>query len=594
MKSLLHISDSLDLPLDCVTQKLAILGTSGSGKSYTAMKLAELMLDAGAQIIGVDPVGIWYSLRLSANGKKVGYKQVVVFGGDHGDMPLAANAGTVIGRFLAERKISAVLDVSQFITAEIKHFLTDFAESFFQAKKKFKSPVHLFLEECQTYIPQDTSDRQDPTMLNRWERLIKFFRNYGGGISMISQQPQSVNKKVLNLADTMFAMRTIGHHERAAILKWVKDVIESEENLVQALPKLPTGVAHIWSPLWLGISRDVKILPRKTFDASRTPEVGEQAIEPQALSPIDVEALTKEIGAIIEQAKADDPKELRKQIAELQKQVAAKTSTKETIVESIDRAELQRIAIAEVQRILQDKIQPYLKGFFGSQNERIAKVQRDFSDAVIHLATIDSYCGGELSQPALAELPKALALVTPKPSGVSKPLPVLLKPLKQAATASSNGFTASVDLPKGEKAVLVALAQYPEGAEGNQICVLTGYKARSRDAYLQRLREKGFAERRGDSHLATQEGINALGNAFEALPTGTDLQQYWRERLPEGERKILELLLPYPLGAVSKESLEKETGYARRSVDAYLQRLTARKLVESVGRGEVRASESLF
>src|SRR5580700_8926167 len=106
MTKRLHISDDLWLPLDAVTQKFGILGTSGSGKSFTAMKLAELMLDALAQIIAVDPVGIWWSLRLAKDGKHKGYEQVRVFGGDHGDLPLTRESGALIGRLLAERRIS--------------------------------------------------------------------------------------------------------------------------------------------------------------------------------------------------------------------------------------------------------------------------------------------------------------------------------------------------------------------------------------------------------------------------------------------------------------------------------------------------------
>ncbi len=45
----LNLADNLSLPLDVVTEKLAFLGRTGSGKSYGAMKLAELMLAAGAQ-----------------------------------------------------------------------------------------------------------------------------------------------------------------------------------------------------------------------------------------------------------------------------------------------------------------------------------------------------------------------------------------------------------------------------------------------------------------------------------------------------------------------------------------------------------------
>ena len=41
------------LPVDAVTQKLAFLGRTGSGKTYGATKLAELMLGAGAQIVAL-------------------------------------------------------------------------------------------------------------------------------------------------------------------------------------------------------------------------------------------------------------------------------------------------------------------------------------------------------------------------------------------------------------------------------------------------------------------------------------------------------------------------------------------------------------
>lgn len=41
--SKLHISPSLSLPIDAVTQKFGILGRTGSGKSYAATKLAEEM-----------------------------------------------------------------------------------------------------------------------------------------------------------------------------------------------------------------------------------------------------------------------------------------------------------------------------------------------------------------------------------------------------------------------------------------------------------------------------------------------------------------------------------------------------------------------
>lgn len=54
MKQALHIGKAgrarFELPRDAVTQKLAFLGRTGTGKSYAAMKAAEEMHRAGAQI----------------------------------------------------------------------------------------------------------------------------------------------------------------------------------------------------------------------------------------------------------------------------------------------------------------------------------------------------------------------------------------------------------------------------------------------------------------------------------------------------------------------------------------------------------------
>jgi hypothetical protein len=74
---MLKVADNLKLPeAEAITQEYGFIGRSGSGKSYAAMRLAELFLHAGAQIIAPDWVGIWWSLRLAANGKDPGFEHV--------------------------------------------------------------------------------------------------------------------------------------------------------------------------------------------------------------------------------------------------------------------------------------------------------------------------------------------------------------------------------------------------------------------------------------------------------------------------------------------------------------------------------------
>ncbi len=70
-------------------ERLAIVGTSGSGKTYAAKGMVERLMDKGARVCIVDPLGVWWGLRLDADGLLPEADPVVVFGGHHADFALA-------------------------------------------------------------------------------------------------------------------------------------------------------------------------------------------------------------------------------------------------------------------------------------------------------------------------------------------------------------------------------------------------------------------------------------------------------------------------------------------------------------------------
>jgi hypothetical protein len=315
--SKLWISESLSLPLDAVTQKFAFLGRTGSGKSYGSTKLCELMLDAKAQVVALDPVGVWWGLRVGADGREA--YSIPVFGGLHGDIPLEPGAGALIADLIVDRNISAVLDVSNFLMSEQRKFATDFATQLFQKKKTQRSAMHVFFEEAQEFVPQQV--RGDVArMVGAFERLIKLGRNFGIGATLISQRPQAVNKDVLNQTECLFAFQMTGPQERKAIESWVAEKGVNED-IGSVLPHLKVGDAHVWSPQWLQISETIRIAKKTTADVSSTPKPGAKVVEPKQLSQIELEDLSEKMLATIERAKADDPKELRKTIDLLKRQV---------------------------------------------------------------------------------------------------------------------------------------------------------------------------------------------------------------------------------------------------------------------------------
>ncbi len=263
----LRISDDLELPADAVTQKFAWLGRTGSGKSYGAMKLCELMLAAKAQVVALDPVGVWWGLR---TGKGKGFS-IPVFGGLHGDVPLEPGSGALIADLIVDRGLSAVLDVSQMLTSEQNRFATAFITQLFQRKKAKASAMHIFIEEAQEFVPQNVG-RDETAKVHAFERLIKLGRNFGIGASLLSQRPQEVNKKALNQTECLFAFQMTGPQERKAIESWVAEKGVTDD-IVSVLPKLKVGEPHVWSPQWLGISKTIRIAKKLTNDVSSTPAV---------------------------------------------------------------------------------------------------------------------------------------------------------------------------------------------------------------------------------------------------------------------------------------------------------------------------------
>jgi hypothetical protein len=74
-------------------------------------------------------------------------------------------------------------------------------------------------------------------------------------------------------------------------------------------------------------------------------------------------------------------------------------------------------------------------------------------------------------------------------------------------------------LKSGERRILTALAQYPEGRSKVQVAVLTGYAANGGgfNNYLGALRSRGMIQGDGDRLTITDGGMEALGS-WEPLP----------------------------------------------------------------------------
>lgn len=567
---------SLSIPItQFASNGNAVLGIRDSGKTYSATYLAEQLYGAGVPFIAFDPSGVWKFLRVPGAGKGL---PIVVAGGKSPDLPLTPQSAPEIVRAAMRSNVSLVLDLydihlskadwGRIVEQCVRVLLYENSEHGLR---------HVFIEEAAEFCPQQVGDGK-AKVYAEVEKLARIGGNALLGYTLINQRAEQVNKAVLELCDCLFLHRQKGKNSLTSLAKWL-DYSQGGDTkeIIKGLPTLPSGECWVW-PAGADHATHVKMPQKETFHPDRRALIANPAaVNVQRTDATKfVTELKGSLEKYLEEAKANDPAELKKRIRELEREVAAKVP-----------------AGPSVEQLQEARSDGHADGYARGRKEAAAALGEAGRAIAEALSFVQS--SQEVFQ-RIAAPPENPQRRVPnaRPGGSS--------PERRTGTAMTvarsqrqiDGRAASSDsISKGEAATLAACIQFPEGLRRDQLTVLTGYKRSSRDTYIQRLRERGFIAIEGGKVMATDAGVAALPDA-EPLPTGEDLQRYWLERLPEGERKVLEILIAAYPRPVERTELDRQTGYQRSSRDTYLQRMRAKQLVEEPTRGFVRASEDLF
>jgi uncharacterized protein len=527
-------------PASAVTQKFGLLGRSGSGKTFGAGRMAEEFLDAGVQIVAVDPVGTWYGLRLDSDGESPGIK-IPVFGGIHGDIPLEPTAGKLVADLIVDHGVSLVLDVSEFTYADQRRFVTDFATHLLARKRSARSPMMIFWDECQEFVPQDV--RGDKAkVVGAMERLVKMGRNFGVGTTLISQRPQAVNKDVLNQTECLICFQLTGPHERKAVQGWVVEK-GIDTHLVDELPALEVGHAFLWSPGWLQTLERVKFRRKRTFDASSTPEFG-KAEKSRQLAPIDLAKVQEAMKATIERAKESDPALLREQLRKAQaelKRAQAQPGAPRVVEKPVERVVEKQVLDTNTRKAIV-ALTGHLQDVKGAAEDQ-ATTWKEALAAVERVARgLQGIVGSVDRQPA----PRA-----------TRPAPEPARPVARPPTnreiVGSNG-----DLGRGPRALLRAIAsRHPTRLSRVQVSTLSGYSQHSSTFanYLSELNTSSYIERYEDGYGITDAGFAALGADVPDVPASRkEVLALWQSKLVGRAKEMLRILADVD-GGMTREDL---------------------------------------
>jgi Helicase HerA, central domain len=583
MTKRLRVSPDLALPDDAVTQTFVVFGKRGSGKSNTAVVLAEEMHRAGGQIIVLDPVGAWWGLKSSFDGTGPGLP-VYIFGGQHGDLPLQPTKGELMAQVAIAHRIPMVLDMTGWAGAERARFVTAFAK--WLLAHNDRTPVHVFLEEADAFIPQRPYKGEEE-MLGSMDRLIRWGRQEGIGATAITQRSAKINKDVTTQAEVLVAHRTIGPQDVAAIREWIKyhAAGDEQQQVLASLPTLPDGEAWVWSPDWLDLLERIPFRRRETFDSASTPKLGEKRIQPKQLAPVDVERLRDQMDETIEQQKANDPAELRRQIAALKRELEKSSSSVrvETVVETVEK-------IVEV---------PVLNGQVEALTERAERLQDVGASVMAVGRDILAAIGRVQSTPMLREREERAPRGVPaRPASDRGDTAVATlapaAPRRDPAPASDGEGR---QLKAGARRMLSALAQlHPTPLSRPQLGTLADVTPGGTfSSYLSSLSTAGLVEETGGRIALTAAGQDAVaGELGTGAPAVDELVGMWGRKLKAGARRMLDVLVAEYPGGLSKADLADRAGVVPGgTLSSYLSSLRRNGLLDESG-GELRAGAALF
>lgn len=610
----LRISPDLALPLDAVTSTLVIYGGKGMGKTNLGSVFVEELARARQRFCVIDPVGVWWGLRHSADGNGPGI-EVLVLGGPKGDIPIEPTAGAIVADLVADEHVSTIIDISRrpdgrmWSLGEKIKFVTEFFLRLYQRQGERREPLMVVIDEAARYVPQliPAGQPELARCVGAIEQITEEGRNVGVGIAFLTQRSARMNKSVSELADAMIAFRTVGPRSIDAILDWFGEHVDKSrwKDLLGTLRELPVGQALVVSPGWLQFEGVVHVRPRETFDSSATPKAGEHAAKPRgkAAQP-DLDKYRARMAETIEKATANDPKRLLQRIAELERESNGWRRLAE--VEAKPREVVKEVVkevVREV-RILSDKdlktlTEAWMAGSrastqFEEASERIQAILRDANAAAKAATAIREMARepmgrGRITSERQAEPVRIEALErprTPVPVGADRTGGDLASAVQdgqggavrgfaahaaanRAAAEERNGHEAAGDVKLGklEATLLSALATHGPLSK-KQLSLITGYSAKTGhfSNSLGRLRSLGLVEKAaGDPIRPTDDGLNMAWTItdVEQLPgPGPALVAYWLARLAKLERAMLQAFVDAYPNALDKAALAERTGYS--------------------------------
>lgn len=495
---------NLPFPEKILHQHIATLGKTGAGKSSAMRVIAEHLLDQKKRLCIVDPKGDWWGLKSSADGKSAGYP-VIMFGdfkeSRATDVPINDRSGKHVAELIASGNRPCVLGFRGWMPAQLVRFWLDFAPTLFNTNE---GELYVLIDEVQNFAPKGKIFDPDAGKCLHWtNRIMSEGRGLGLTFFIASQRPQKVHNDTLDCCETLVAMRVAHPAARQSIQDWIDGNGDPKvgKEVVATLASLARGEAWIWSPENEFGPKRIQFPMFQTFDSFAPPQV-QKKVSQASWAEVNLDQVREKLSAVIAEQKANDPKELRTKIQQMQVEMG---KLKTDLERKGSAAPVAPTADPKaIERAVKAATTPLLK--------KISDLRRAATPVINAISGLRNTFEEELPQ-----------VVTPTPA----PAPVRIQtPAVRTVPAPTNGH-APAELSGPQVALLRRLAEFRAiGKESVALAWLasslgTTVRARGFEENMRQVRSRGYVATSGDRACLTSEGLQITGE----VPPPSDIKE---------------------------------------------------------------------
>ncbi|MCT8335777.1 DUF87 domain-containing protein [Leptospira sp. 85282-16] len=184
---------------DLVTHNTAILGVTGSGKSFLAFNLIEAMISKGIKVLILDPSRQHYINLIDKKPAQIKNLEFLDSWLNKTDVPM-------IGIYQYAKTDNLPKTTSDFVKKAFDYYVDN---SKLEAGKNEPAKFCIIMEEAHALIPEfNMVQKSDFDYVNETSKVFLQGRKFGMGGVFISQRTANITKTILNQCNTLFALQS--------------------------------------------------------------------------------------------------------------------------------------------------------------------------------------------------------------------------------------------------------------------------------------------------------------------------------------------------------------------------------------------------